>query len=758
MISNAIFLSYASQDAQAAQRICDALRAAGLEVWFDQNELRGGDAWDASIRRQIKECALFVPLISANTNARSEGYFRREWNLAVNRMLDIADDQAFLLPVVIDNTPEEAARVPDRFRERQWSNLKDGETSAELVERLKRLLAREATASPAVIPARAATAAPRHRSVSVITAAVAAVAIAGIAITVWNGRATRSTPTAPTAAVGPSPVKAEAPAPGRKSVAVLPFDNLSGRAEDVYLADGLHEEILNALARLRDLKVISRTSVMEYRGKVHNLREIGQRLGVGTLLEGSIRRDANTLRLTVQLIDSRNDRHLFAANYDRDLTKLLDLQSTVARLVAEALAATLTSVERGELDRVATNSGDAYDRYLRAVALFRRPVPKDEWGLVEPMRLLGEALKLDPNYADAHALLSQAHTWSYFHYRRPEDSVGAKRALERALALDPQLPEAQLARGLYAMYVAENLDQTLADLGAVVRTRPSFAEARSVLGYALRRRGRMDEALEHMVRAWDLDPLNESRVWGPITTLSGLRRFPEVIDQTRIFTERFPNHPDSYFVRARIESHYIQHSIEPLRAALRDHGNLLDPAGRKLIEAEIARWEGRYLDLIGLLNAIPVESPMERGAAIGFFYLAAGDARRAEQSFLRAERDALAYQQRDPGRFDASLGMEVLAMIQSMLGKHAAALATIEAARAKNPEARDATNGPRVSFVRSVVLVRAGRTEEGYAEVERLLRLPFGAPVGFIFDPPPVLLILKDDRHYDELINRPPRL
>ncbi|MGH8674438.1 MAG: TIR domain-containing protein, partial [Burkholderiales bacterium] len=434
----AIFLSYASQDLEAARRVCDALRAAGLEVWFDQSELRGGDAWDASIRKQIKECALFVPLISANTDARSEGYFRREWNLAVSRMLDMADDQAFLLPVVIDDTPDATSRVPDRFRERQWSRLKDGETPPEFVERIKRLLSQVTTPTPAAIPMRAALAAatPRKRGWFLTVAVLPAVVIAGaIAIAVWNDRAARSVPTA------------DAPAADRKSVAVLPFQNLSGRAEDAYLADGLQEEILNALARLRDLKVISRTSVLEYRGKAHNVREIGQRLGVGTILEGSIRRDANTLRLTVQLIDASNDRHLLAANYDRDLARVLDLQSTVARLVADSLAATLTRYERGELDRVATNSGDAYDRYLRAVALFRRPAPNDEQGLVEPKRLLGEALRFDSDFADALSLLSQANTWTFFFSRRPEDGVAAVQPFERALAIDPQLPEAQLARG-----------------------------------------------------------------------------------------------------------------------------------------------------------------------------------------------------------------------------------------------------------------------------------------------------------------------
>ena len=121
----AIFLSYASQDADAARRICEALRAAGLEVWFDQSELRGGDAWDASIRKQIKECALFVPLISANTNAREEGYFRLEWKLAVDRSHLMADNKAFFVPVMLGDVSEPAALVPDAFRTRQWSRLND---------------------------------------------------------------------------------------------------------------------------------------------------------------------------------------------------------------------------------------------------------------------------------------------------------------------------------------------------------------------------------------------------------------------------------------------------------------------------------------------------------------------------------------------------------------------------------------------------------------------------------------------------------
>src|ERR1700722_10830180 len=156
MPARAIFLSYASQDAEAAQRICETLRAAGHEVWFDKSDLRGGDAWDASIRKQVKECALFMPLISANTEARSEGYFRREWNLAVTRMLDMAEDQSFLLPVVIDDTPEMTARVPDRFRERQWTRLAGGVTPAEFAGHVLHLL----ECATADVPAGVAVAVP----------------------------------------------------------------------------------------------------------------------------------------------------------------------------------------------------------------------------------------------------------------------------------------------------------------------------------------------------------------------------------------------------------------------------------------------------------------------------------------------------------------------------------------------------------------------------------------------------------------------
>jgi TolB-like protein/Tfp pilus assembly protein PilF len=573
------------------------------------------------------------------------------------------------------------------------------------------------------------------------------------ALAIWlarNGYLThRESPVTARAAPAPS---VGAPVPARTSIAVLPFEDLTGHSDDAYLADGLHEEILNALARLRALAVISRTSVMQFRGSPRNVHEIAQRLAVGSVLEGSIRRAGNTLRLTIQLIDARNDRHVFAANYDRELSKILDLQSTVAREVADALTATLTQYERGELERVGTNSGDAYDRYLRALALFQRTSVADVVALAELRRLLEEALRFDPDYTDALALLAQADIWAFQDERHREDAVKAKQALQRALAIDPQLPEGILARGLYTMYVAHDPDGAMADLEVAARLRPNSERAHAALGFALRRRARWGEALEHFERARDLDPLNPMQADSPAFTLLGLRRYPEALEQVNLIVQRFPNDPVFHLLRAQIESH-VEHSAEPLRALLRDHRALFDATPLKAIEATIAALEGRYQDAIAAAKQMmPFSDPLGENEWLGFWYWGASDLRSAAQTFRIAERYGLEKLKRDPEDTDS---MVELALVESMLGEHATALDTIERARTIVPESRDALNGPQISFARSVILVRAGRSTEGYAEAERLLHVPSGEP---LFWDHPEIVILKHDPHYDALINNPPRL
>ncbi|MBV8909690.1 MAG: toll/interleukin-1 receptor domain-containing protein, partial [Gammaproteobacteria bacterium] len=205
--TGAAFLSYASQDAAAAKHICEALRANGIEVWFDQSELRGGDAWDRKIRDQIRDCRLFIPVISANTERRDEGYFRREWALAADRTRDMAHKRTFLVPVVIDETAERNASVPEKFHELQWSRLPGGETPPEFVERIRRLLTPDSAARPAesvIESTPAASVLRRSRSKAPVWGALAVVVIACayfVADKAWLSRrsSASTSPTVPTA-------------------------------------------------------------------------------------------------------------------------------------------------------------------------------------------------------------------------------------------------------------------------------------------------------------------------------------------------------------------------------------------------------------------------------------------------------------------------------------------------------------------------------------------------------------------------------
>src|SRR6516164_603520 len=271
--SGAVFLSYASQDAEAAQKICDALRSAGVEVWFDQSELRGGDAWDRQIRERIHDCRLFIALISAHTEARDEGYFRHEWKLAVERTHHMSDKKPFLVPVVIDATPERGAAVPDKFHEVQWTRLPGGETPPQFVARVARLLLPEPILATPVRPTSGA--APTaltpgrpsrlRRSLPIAIAVLLGGALAYLlADKLRSPKHGATAPPATSTELTPSPPVTTpttgAFAPPPHSIAVLPFVNLSADKEQEYFSDGLTEEILNSLTRINELQVAARTS------------------------------------------------------------------------------------------------------------------------------------------------------------------------------------------------------------------------------------------------------------------------------------------------------------------------------------------------------------------------------------------------------------------------------------------------------------------------------------------------------------------
>ena len=325
----AVFLSYAREDTAAARRIAEALRASGVEVWLDQSELRGGDTWDATIRQQIKDCALFLAVISANTQSRREGYFRREWHLAVERTLDMAHGTPFLLPVVVDDTPEARAIVPEQFMRVQWSRLPLGMPDPAFADQVRRLLARAAAPDPA--PARHAPRAERpaagakSRRIKWIWATVA-FAVVGVGLALI---------------FAPRPAARADSKVNDKSIAVLPFTNMSDDRENAYFADGIHEEILTNLVPARGLRVVSRTSVMQYRDTALSMRQLGEALGVAYVLQGSVRGRGSRLRVTVQLVDARLDENVWAKAFEPDLSDIFATQTELAKEITEQLKATI---------------------------------------------------------------------------------------------------------------------------------------------------------------------------------------------------------------------------------------------------------------------------------------------------------------------------------------------------------------------------------------------------------------------------------
>jgi TolB-like protein/Tfp pilus assembly protein PilF len=428
----AVFLSYASQDTVAASRICDALRAAGIEVWFDKSELRGGEAWDQTINRQIRTCALFLPVISAHTDERSEGYFRREWRLAVERMRDIADDREFLLPVVVDGTHESTARVPERFREFQWLRLPEGVTPRAAIERVQLLLSGSGSQRSASRFSPVAASDGTRRGGRLIATSRLRWVLAVLAALILAGVAYRSADRH----TGPErEPPASAPA-SRNSIAVLPFVDMSEAHDQEYFANGMAEEIIGLLAQIPGLKVIGRTSSFQFKGRDEDLRQIGATLGVAYLVEGSVRRVGERVRVTAQLIDARDGTHRWSETYDREGRDALSVQDEVTAALVRALQLEVIGGASGRKPRALPGSAEAYDAYLRGLHALNR---FDEPGLNEAAVDFKRALELDPQFTPAAEQLARVlcdlPTWGFV-----PPSAGfedARVAAESALRLDP---------------------------------------------------------------------------------------------------------------------------------------------------------------------------------------------------------------------------------------------------------------------------------------------------------------------------------
>jgi TolB-like protein len=578
MPTGAVFLSYASEDAAAAERICTSLRAAGIEVWLDQSELRGGEAWDRKIRKEIHDCALFIPVISANAHARDEGYFRLEWKLAADRSHLMAPDKTFLLPVVIDLTPQTDERIPDRFRELQWSRAPDGQVPSAFTDRVQRLLSpvepseptngRHATRTVSVAtPASGRPVGASWTSSRALRVVVAAMLLGALAYLTINKFSSSKHPALPPTPPSVPPTTSVAPAafsPPTHSIAVLPFVNLSGDKDQEYFSDGLTEELLNSLARINELQVAGRTSSFYFKGKDVDLGTIARKLNVAAVLEGSVRRSGNTVRITAQLINSVTDFHVWSQTYDRDLANVLRLQTEIANAVASALKVSLLGDVAARVELGGTRNPAAFDAYLRgSKAYINRHAAKD---VQTAITAYSEAIRLDPNYAQAFVTRSIAFdelaSWWIPDYPTGVKAWDKARAdALRAVALAPDLGEGHLAM---AEAFLEALDFTRAseEYERAVALASGNVQVLQYYGIFAVLMGRTDTGIAAARRAVLLDPLNRDSYGALGQTLYAARHYQEAIAAFREASLLDPNYDFPY----RWVPHYELGSYEDARA------------------------------------------------------------------------------------------------------------------------------------------------------------------------------------------------
>jgi TolB-like protein len=650
--TNAVFLSYASQDAQSARRICEALRAGGIEVWFDQSELRGGDAWDQKIRRQIRSCALFVPVISQSTSARGEGYFRLEWKLAVDRSHLMASDQPFLVPVVIDATAESTARVPEEFRAVQWTRLPDGETGSQFVEGLTRLLSADAAEAdpteaggpvirPTVMPpaARPPSTSSRLPIATLIIAVVGVAALGFVAFERMGARKTESATSAtPLPAAAPLPAPALARQIPEKSIAVMPFLDLSEKKDQEYFSDGLSEELIDLLAKGTDMRVAARTSSFYFKGKQVTIAEIAAALGVANVLEGSVRKAGQTLRVAAQLIRASDGFQLWSESYDRQLKDVFKVQDEIADHVVAALKVQL-SATRASAGAPRTANTEAYNEYLIGKQAYRTNTVESVRRAVEAFR---HAVALDPKFAAAYADLADAQYFldSLTRDGAPSTAEQEKAALAeatKAIALDPQLAAGYSFRGMVKLYQWD-WEGAESDLKKAIELDPHDSAPRRRYGRLLADLGRLPEAIAAERAATETDPLDPypQGYLGTYLTVSGQ------LDAAR-----------AAYLRAQEITPQIQLDLQvPLLDLLQGRPESLLAAGRgqsgresdRLAATAIAAYVlGHAEESIHALNELIEKFGSKTPALIGAVYAWRGD---RDQAFQWLERGVAMH---DPG-------------------------------------------------------------------------------------------------------------
>ncbi len=557
--------------------------------------------------------------------------------------------------------------------------------------------------------------------------------------------------TAPRSEPAPNAQAEPTPAIDAQSIAVLPFANRSQREDDLFFTDGIHDDLLTQLAKIGGLKVISRTSVMQYKDTQKPIPEIAQELRVGTILEGGVQRAGNRIRINAQLIDVTHDQHLWAETFDREMSveNIFEIQSEITRQIVAAVRGELTEEEQRDLGQLPTDNMAAYEAYLKAqVALHRPDYIVDNY--IEAGHWARQAVDLDPGFAQAWAILVETNGQSIWMGQdsSPARFEAAREALENAERLGPGLAETVAARAEYQYRVEQDFQAAAQTYARALAMRPGDAELLFRLAVAKRRTPDVEGALEAMRRAIELDPNNARVPTLLVETLGNMARFEEAEPTARDLIFRAPDAQDARATLAAIEMYSGR--ITEARATLEQ---VLPNAGATyyFTLTELPYYEKDFEKAIATWNSALVQRAVNSRGFMGHDYAGRAWAWRLlgqhETAVSEARRGIDVLLALEPtGTNNDAFEMTTLAELYALAGDHEAALGASARAVALMPKEQDFLYGSYIAQARVGTLALAGDREQALAELEQVLNAPYRPDNLAIWNDPRWAFMKDDDR------------